>query len=225
MDGIDNGIIGSRTKLAIIDPHPLFRTGVIHILREVGSLEIVAEGESATDALNIVENYSVDIMLLDVTISGGWKEAMSSIMGMRPGMRLVVLSASEQVEHVSSAMQLGARGYILKHVGVSTLIDALRAIAAGQVYLTPSLGAQLFARTLTPGNQNASSMTGANLTPREIQIISQVSIGATNKEIARSLKITEKTVKFYMTNIMQKLHVRNRVEAVLAINNLAKSSA
>ena len=83
----------------------------------------------------------------------------------------------------------------------------------------------MFAGGLSPETPNAKAMIGANLTPREVQIISQVSIGATNKEIARTIKITEKTVKFYMTNIMQKLQVRNRVEAVMAINNLAKLSA
>lgn len=217
--------VATGTKFAVIDRHPLFRSGVVHILRRAGASSIIPEGESAADALRIAETSPVDIMLLDVTIPGGWQEAMSSIASKWPALRMVVLSASEQLEHVSAAMQLGARGYILKEVDVSTLIAALQAIAGNQVYVTPSLGGKLFARSLAPASHRVATASGAGLTPREIQIVSQVSMGATNKEIARTFKISEKTVKYYMTNIMQKLHVRNRVEAVLALKALSRSSA
>lgn len=212
-------------KVAIVDAHPLYRAGVRQVLSELGSIDTLAQGETAAEALQIAQKYTIDILLLDTKIAGGWKQAMASIVGMWPAIKVVVLSASEADEDVTAALQLGARGYILKNVIGSHLVGALQSIESGSLYLTPSLGARLLSRVVPRVSQRAQAAKDFDLTARELEIISQVSVGATNKEVALHLKISEKTVKHYMTNIMQKLQVRNRVEAVLVLKGASRSAA
>jgi DNA-binding NarL/FixJ family response regulator len=212
-------------KVAIVDSQPIYRAGVGRVLRDLGSMMVVAEGDTATDALGIIKRSSVDILLLDTDVAGGWKQTLASISGIAPSTRTVILSSFASEENASGALQLGARGFLLKQVGCEDLVSALRAIERGNLYVTPTLAAQLIARTAP---QEIVKPAGANakaLTPREFEIIAQIAVGATNKEVARQLNISEKTVKHYMTIIMHKLQVRNRVEAVLAIRGVQSSAA
>jgi two-component system, NarL family, nitrate/nitrite response regulator NarL len=204
----------------------MFRAGIGHILRSSKITDSVAEGCCAADALRLAEQRRPDLMLLDLDIQGGGAQTVSAIGHLWPATRLVILTSSERAEDVSGALRNGARGYILKSVESAELIAALRHVLAGEVYLTPSLGARLFAQLNSAARPAASAPAAmVSLTPREDQILAQVSLGATNKEIARELKITEKTVKYFMTNIMQKLQVRNRVEAVVVARDRNSKAA
>lgn len=216
---------GAGISVAIVDKQPMFRAGIVHVLGSHKQLSVVAEGGSAMDAMRIAREMPVDIMLLDLDIPGGGMQVLTGLSQTWPAIRLVVLTASEQQADVASAMQCGARGYILKDVSPSDLVAALSAVGAGEVYLTPSLGARLLARPSSAAATSSPPHKFEDLTTRETQILTQVSVGATNKEIARRLNITEKTVKFYMTNIMQKLQVRNRVEAVVVMRDRTRTSA
>jgi DNA-binding NarL/FixJ family response regulator len=208
---------GRSTAIAIIDAQPIYRTGAARVLRELGGVQTVAEGSSAGDALQIARRPGIDMILLDTDIVGGWKQALASIVGIAPGVRVIVMSASEACEPAAAAMQLGARGYLLKQIDGADLLRAVRSVERGERYVTPSLAAHLIARPDTSENSKPAIVVSKALTPRELQIITQISVGATNKEVARELNISEKTVKHYMTIIMHKLQVRNRVEAVLAV--------
>jgi two-component system, NarL family, nitrate/nitrite response regulator NarL len=213
---VDTTLPGGRFRLAVIDAQPLFRAGVTSTLRAFKAVETVVEGESAADALQIAGKMAIDVMLIDLAIAGGGADAVATITRMWPATRLIIITASERAEDVSAALQCGARGYLLKQANGTELFHAVRSVLNGEVYLTPSLGARLFAQSQAQQSRQATGIANIDLTPREDQILSQVSVGATNKEIALKLNISEKTVKYYMTNIMQKLHVRNRVEAVVA---------
>lgn len=217
--------VGRVIRVGIVDAQPLYRAGVSSVLREFGSIEILAQGGNATDALHIAKRIPVDILLLDTDIAGGWKQALASIVGTTPSVRVVILSASETEADVIAALQLGARGYILKEVSGSSLVSALRMVEAGNLYVTPTLAAQLIMRQAPQQTLVVAPASTTGLTARETEIITQVSVGATNKEVARQLRISEKTVKHYMTTIMHKLQVRNRVEAVLAVKANSKSAA
>lgn len=209
---MQGGRPSDRISVAIVDPQPLFRAGVIHSLRALKAIESYLEGQSPADALRLASAHQVDLLIIDAAAPGGAMDAIGAITRTWPATRVVVLTASESVADVTAALKSGARGYILKHVSGIELFNALKAILSGDVYLSPSLGARLVANTGATGRARESLQ---DLTPREDQILARVSVGATNKEIARSMNITEKTVKYYMTNIMQKLQVRNRVEAVV----------
>src|SRR5688500_1093143 len=201
--------------VAIVDDHPLFREGVAHTLAAQPDIEIVAEGESAADALRIAAERIPDVMLLDVSMPGGGPSAVRQIAAEYPVIKTVMLTVSEDEDDVTAALRAGARAYVLKGVAARELVRILRAVAAGEVYVTPSLAASLlFELTSGKGASQAANPLD-ELTERERQILEGVAAGDSNKEIGAKLHLTEKTVKHHMTNILQKLQVRNRVEAAL----------
>jgi two-component system nitrate/nitrite response regulator NarL len=200
--------------VAIVDDHPLFREGVAHILSAQPDIEVVAEGESTADALRIAAESMPDIMLLDVSMPGDGLNAVREIATSYPVISLVMLTVSEEEDVVTAALRAGARAYILKGVAARELVRILRSVAAGEVYVTPSLAASLLFE-LTGGKSDAPPSPLEGLTERERQILERVAAGDSNKEIGAQLHLSEKTVKHHMTNILQKLQVRNRVEAAL----------
>lgn len=203
-------------QIVVVDDHPLFREGVALTLAAQPDMVVVGEGAAVADALKIAGETLPDVMLLDLSMPGGGLNAVRQIAVDFPVVKLVVLTASEEEEDVSVALRAGARAYVLKGVAARELVGILRGVAAGEVYVTPSLAATLLVDLggPRPGHGDSSSPLDA-LTERERQILEQVAIGDSNKEIAASLFLSEKTIKHHMTNILQKLHVRNRVEAAL----------
>lgn len=154
-------------------------------------------------------------MLLDVSMPGGGLNAVRTIAASYPVVKVVMLTVSEDEEDVTTALRAGARAYVLKGVAARGLVGILRAVAAGEVYVTPSLAASLLFE-LTGGGAGSPSASPLDLlTERERQILERVATGDSNKEIGSQLSLSEKTVKHHMTKILQKLQVRNRVEAAL----------
>ena len=204
--------------VAIIDDHPLMREGVAHTLTQSGKFSIIAMGGKAADAVRIAQDFLPEILLLDINMPGGGIEAAKQINVQCPIVKMVMLTISENQEHVCDAMEAGARGYILKGVSAAELVGTLISIQDGQSYVTPQLAARLLRQ---PARATPALSKLDDLTQRETEILDNVAKGLTNKEIARSLNLSEKTVKHYMTNVMQKLQVRNRLEAVLTLRGEA----
>jgi DNA-binding NarL/FixJ family response regulator len=202
-------------QIAIIDDHPLFREGVVHTLGAQPDIEVVGEGESAADALRIVAERMPDILLLDVSMPGGGLNAVRQIAAAFPVVKVVMLTVSEAEDDVTAALRAGARAYVLKGVASRELARILRSVAAGEVYVTPSLAASLLYELTGGRGPNAAPNPLDGLTEREHQILERVAGGDSNKEIGSKLGVSEKTVKHHMTNILQKLQARNRVEAAL----------
>jgi len=215
--------MSERIRVAVVDDHPLFREGVAHTIRGSGFLEVVGEGASADEAVHLVEDEMPDIVLLDVSMPGGGIEAARAIARAFPIVKIVMLTVSESDEHVAQALEAGAAGYVLKGTSGKDLINTMRAVSRGESYVTPDLAARLL--TISKRKPQGAGVDGefADLTRREEQVLDQVAQGLTNKEIAKNLGISEKTVKHCMTNIMQKLQVRNRVEAALAVQRRARA--
>ena len=206
--------MSDRLRVAIIDDHPLFREGVVHTLRSARVLDVVGEGGTADDAVRIARLELPDIVLLDVSMPGGGLEAARSIARVCPIVKTIVLTVSESEQDVAQALEAGVKGYVLKGTSGSELLKTMFAISRGESYVSPGLAARLLTQVKRqePGQGGA---TLPELTEREGQILAQVARGLTNKEIARALSLSEKTVKHHMTNVMQKLQVRNRVEAAM----------
>ncbi len=202
-------------RTALVDDHPLFREGVRLTLGHMADFAVVAEGATADDAIHIARTAAPEIILMDVRMPGSGIAAAAALAETNPEIKIVLLTASESESDVTAAMAAGVRGYVLKGVGGLELAEILRAVHAGQFYVAPALAAVMLRRIRQPGSQAAAIDANENLTAREDQILNLVAQGLTNKEIARKLNISEKTVKHYMTLIMQKMQVRNRVEAVL----------
>jgi DNA-binding NarL/FixJ family response regulator len=212
-----------RLRVAIIDDHPLFREGVVHTLRGAKALEVVGEGGSAEDAVRIAREVSPDIVLLDVRMPGGGVEAARSIARVCPVVKMIMLTVSESEQDVAQVLEAGAKGYVLKGTSGSDLIRTMFAVSRGEYYVTPGLAARLL--THTKRQEPARTTDLPELTERESQILAQVARGFTNKEIARTLALSEKTVKHHMTNVMQKLRVRNRVEAAMVFRKQSPAAA
>jgi DNA-binding NarL/FixJ family response regulator len=208
-------------RIALIDDHPLFRDGVVSTLDREGDIEVVGQGETAGDAIKLAQDLLPDIMLVDISMPGGGIKAVREIASDCPVVKLVMLTVSEDEDDVVNALQAGARGYILKGVSGPELIRIVRSVAEGESYLTPSLAVKV----LTDLRQDRPAVGGeknplTDLTAREEQILELVAQALSNKEIGQKLDLSERTVKHYMTNILQKLHVRNRVEAALLVHKI-----
>ena len=200
-------------RVVIIDDHPLFREGVAATLVSGSDLEVVGEGASAADALALATSLLPDLMLLDLNLPGGGLSAARQVASACPVTKIVMLTFSEEESDVLASLKAGARGYILKGVSGQELRRIVRGVQAGEVYITPTLAAGVLIEMAGSDRQAQNPLN--DLTPRERQILEGVASGHSNKEIGRDLDISEKTVKHYMTNVLQKLQVRNRVEAAL----------
>ena len=202
-----------KIRIAVIDDHPLYREGVVSTLSGHREMEVVAQGASAEEALKIAEELLPDIMLLDIQMRGNGLVCASEISKKYPVTKTIILTVSEDGDDILEAFQSGARGYVVKGVSGSELSNIVRSVYAGETYVTPTLASQVLSEMSKSKETPPSEIE--SLTPRENQILERVASGDLNKEIAFDLGISEKTVKHYMTNIMQKLHARNRVEAAL----------
>ncbi|HFD13274.1 MAG TPA: response regulator transcription factor [Crenotrichaceae bacterium] len=205
--------MADTSQVVVVDDHPMLREGVALTLAAEPDFEVVGQGGSADDALNLASEFLPDLMLLDVSMPGGGISAVASICQHYPVIKCIMLTVSENEQDVLDAMKAGAKGYILKGVSGSSLINIIRRIQQGEAYVTPSLAAALL-KDWQNEEDNSTSIF-KELTQREKQILENVATGLSNKEIADKLFLSEKTIKHYMTNILQKLQVRNRVEAAL----------
>ncbi|BCH06548.1 response regulator [Mesorhizobium sp. 2RAF45] len=204
-------------RIAIVDDHPLFREGVTRSLSEIGGFEIVGEGATAQDAERIASTVQPDILLLDISMPGGGLSAVVSILADHPAQKIVMLTVSETNADVTTALNAGVQGYILKGVGSRALADILRNVAAGEGYLTPTLSARLLSDLQSPQPANGVADRLRQLTERQTEILRLVAEGLSNKEVALRLELQEKTVKHHMTGVLSKLNVRNRTEAALMV--------
>jgi DNA-binding NarL/FixJ family response regulator len=203
--------MSNSLRVAVIDDHPLFRAGVASTLRELG-IDVVAEGASAEDAVAVARSHCLDVMLLDISMPGGGTGLITIILQERPQLKIVMLTASEDSDHVKGALRLGAKGYILKGVGSAAFAEALASISQGERYVTPDLSAKLLDQSLDVPKQGVTSEA---LSLREVEVMDLVALGWSNKLIARHLDLQEKTVKHHMTRILAKLGAANRTEAAL----------
>jgi two-component system, NarL family, nitrate/nitrite response regulator NarL len=220
-----------KIHVVIIDDHPLFRQGVVQTLSSAPDIEVIGEGGTAQDAVRLASEHVPDILLLDIDIPGGGLTAAQAVAARAPVTRIVMLTVSEEEEHLLTALRSGARAYVLKGVSGRDLIAIVRGVWAGEVYVTPALATSLLLEMTRPAAGGAASgVTGdrafasplEELTEREHEILELVAGGLSNKEIGQQLHLTEKTVKHHMTNILQKLQVRNRVEAALLAQRTAQ---
>jgi DNA-binding NarL/FixJ family response regulator len=209
-------------RIAVVDDHPMLRAGVVRTLLDEGDFEVVGEGSSASDAVEIAKQSLPDVMLLDMNMPGSGHNAIEEIAALCPAVKIVMLTVEENYECVAAALRLGARGYVLKGVGASELVGIIRTVHEGGSYISPSLAAKLLSDLNRGGTARAGDDLRDALTAREEQILRLVGQGLSNKEIGRQLEIKEKTVKHYVTNILQKLHLRNRVEAAVLLQKQAK---
>lgn len=209
-------------SIMVVDDHPLFREGVVTTLVESGYFDVVAQAGSKDEALAKAEKHLPDLMLLDVSMLGGGIETANEIGAKIPVIKVIMLTVSEQEHDVQAALKAQARGYVLKGVASDELVTILRDIHNGDSYISPNLAVNLLMRS--SGDTKKDSPEDFDLNERERQILEKLAIGMSNREIADDIYLSEKTVKHYMTNIMHKLHVSNRVQAAIKAYEMSQNA-
>lgn len=206
------------TKVVTIDDHPLIRSGIRSALEGSTEFKLVAEGENLHDAIAIAQTHSPDIMLLDINIPGNGFEAAKLLGRSHPSVKLVIFTVSERSDHLVFALEHKVIGYVLKGANEEELFRCLRSVKNGKRYISPELAGKVMSGDKSADASMEISGGDASLfTGRENDVAELLALGKTNKEIGDNLKITEKTVKHHMSVIMEKLNVRNRVEAALML--------
>lgn len=203
-------------RIVVADDHPLLRDGVIRTLQSQEGLDVLGEADSADTAVEQVITCRPDIALLDISMPGSGIEAARRISSMKAATRIIMLTVSEEDDDVIEALKAGAHGYVLKGVRAEELVSVIKTVHVGGSYIPPSLASRVLLAMNSPEKKPQSTDELLDsLTDRETEILKLVSVGNSNKEVGLKLELQEKTVKHYMTSILQKLHAKNRVEAAV----------
>lgn len=205
--------MAERISILVADDHPLFREGVVHSLAAEPDFDVVGQASCGEDALRMACDLVPDVVMLDITMPGwGGIVTAEKIRAACPAAKVLMLTVAEDEDKLLASFKAGARAYVLKGVSAHELARVVRSVAQGEVYVTPSLAAGILV-TLSRNSVAQDPLEG--LTERESEILKLVVEGLTNREIGERLHLSEKTIKHYITNILEKLHVRSRMEAAM----------
>jgi len=193
------------TRVLIVDDHPIVREGLTALIKRRPDMTVVAQAVSGRDAVAAYRMHRPDVMLIDLRMPE--MDGVSAIEAIRkefPSARLLVLTTYDGDEDIHRALRAGAMGYLLKDAPRGQLVEAIRAVAAGQTILPANVAARLAERTMTP-----------EITAREREVLTLIASGKSNQEIGVALMITEGTVKVHVNNILTKMNVNDRTQAVI----------
>ncbi len=202
-----------QVNILIVDDHTLFRQGLRRVLEMEPGFRVVAEGATADQAIELAARHQPDVVVLDISMPGGGLEATARLKADHPQMGIVILTMHEDQEYLMRAVRAGATSYLVKDIDSRNLVEAIAAAREGRPYLHPKV-AGLALLDMTRGDKSAKTQ-GPSLTERETEVLRLVGQGASNREIAASLFISEKTAKNHLTHIFEKLNVSDRTQAAL----------
>jgi len=215
-EGPKNG--NERLKVLVVDDHALFRRGLQMVLKSEGDIEVVGEAADGNEAVEKAQESMPDVILMDVRMphrSG--IEATQQIKDLLPHVKILMLTISDEEADLYEAIKAGASGYLLKEISIDEVADAIRSVFAGQSRLSPSMAAKLLQEfaAMSKRAAEARQLPAPRLTDREMEVLRLVAQGLNNRDIAKELFISENTVKNHIRNILEKLHLHSRMEAVV----------
>lgn len=206
----------SKIKVLLADDHSLFREGLKSLLEEQNDIKIIGEAEDGLETIRLVQQLKPTVILMDINmpvVDG--VEATRMILKEAPSIGIVILTMYPQDEYVFQALKAGAKAYLLKDTPSNKLLNVIRTVHAGEAVMDAELTTRLLGEFRRMANKEEESPAFQTLTDQELRILTMVAEGASNKDIATDLALSERTIKNYMSLIFQKLQVNNRTEAAI----------
>jgi DNA-binding NarL/FixJ family response regulator len=201
----------SGIRIVVADDHPIVRAGIVGLLEAAPDLVVVGEASDGAEAVDLARELRPDLVLMDLRMPRlDGAAATAEILAEAPGTRVLVLTTYESDEHILGAIEAGAGGYLLKAAPQEEILAGIRAVAAGETVLAPSIAAKLVSNVRAA----SSAASAPALSPRELDVLRLVAAGRSNPEIARALFIGEATVKTHLVHVFEKLGVGDRTRAV-----------
>lgn len=202
-------------RVLLVDDHVLFRKGIVSLLSTERGFEVVGEAANGHEALDKARDLMPDVILMDISMPQmDGLEATRRIKAEIPYVRIVILTVSDGDQNLYDAIKSGAQGYLLKKIEPHALFNTLRGVVQGEASFSRITAMKLLGEFTRLAQQEAApSLPGTGLSPREKEVLEQITRGKSNKEIASALSIAENTVKNHLKNILEKLHLENRVQA------------
>ena len=207
------------TRIGFVDDHPTLLMGMAALFAAYPQFELVGTETSADGAVKLASEERPDVLTMDLSMPGNVEAAISAVLDVSPRTRVIIFTAYADVDLALRALDAGAHGFVLKGRPADDLFEAIEVVRRGTLYISPDFSPRLLAG-LRQKTRREREHDAAKLSPREQQLVDALFEAKSNKEIARDLNLTEKTVKHYMTNLMNKLRVKNRLEVVLAVQRL-----
>jgi len=208
-----DGTTPEKQRIMLVDDHEIVRLGLKALLERHPNFEVVAEAGTARDAVEKVEAFNPDVVVMDIRLPGGSGiEACEEIAERFPNSKVIMLTSYAEDEMLFSAIRAGAAGYVLKQIGGEDLVKAIEAVGRGEALLDPAVTQRIFQEVRKAAKEEEASAF-SSLTQQEKHVLLLVSEGKTNREIAKALFLGEGTVRNYVSSILSKLGVSNRAEA------------
>jgi DNA-binding NarL/FixJ family response regulator len=205
-------------RVLIVDDHALFRRGLQMVLKQETDIDVVGEAEDGHEAVQKAEELMPDVILMDVRMpKRSGIEATRQVKERLPHVKILMLTISDEEGDLYDAIKAGASGYLLKEISIDEVADAIRSVWAGQSRISPSMAAKLLTEfaAMSKRAEERQQLPAPRLTDREMEVLKLVAQGLNNRDIAKELFISENTVKNHIRNILEKLHLHSRMEAVV----------
>jgi DNA-binding NarL/FixJ family response regulator len=203
-----------KTRVLIVDDHPMTRAGLVHVINHQPELSVCGEAESAAQALDILDSSRPDLLLIDITLPGkSGLELIKDVKAMHPELLMLVVSMHDESLYADRVLRAGARGYITKHEGGEKLMEAIRHVLRGKIYVSESMSAHIL-EIFSGGQTRLDRSSIEKLSDREFEVFESMGEGLSSQQIAKKLHLSAKTVDAHRANIKTKLNIKTTAELI-----------
>jgi DNA-binding NarL/FixJ family response regulator len=205
---------GKKTRVLIVDDHPMTRAGLVHVINHQPDLMVCGEAESAAQTLDILDSSRPDLLLIDITLPGNsGLELIKDVKAMQPELLMLVVSMHDESLYADRVLRAGARGYITKHEGGEKLMEAIRHVLRGKIYVSESMSAHIL-EIFSGGQTRLDRSSIEKLSDREFEVFESMGEGLSSQQIAKKLHLSAKTVDAHRANIKTKLGIKTTAELI-----------